>query len=89
MPKPRTKQCQADIHKLLESRREVAIIWSIADVNRVRRDLRADQCSEVPQECVAVHDCGWGFTWDLIQAVADDLFPVPKKAKASHCAALR
>jgi hypothetical protein len=64
-----------DIHQWLEQHREVAIIWSVEDVQSVRPDLHDDQAWEVLQRCRHVHDCEVGFNWLLIESVADDLFP--------------
>ena len=64
-----------DIHEVLAERREVAIVWSIEDVQEVRPDLNDDQAWEVLQRCCKVHDCNNGFTWLLIEFVADDLYP--------------
>jgi hypothetical protein len=68
-----------NVHELLEQRREVAIIWCIEDVQELRPDLDDDQSWQVLQRCQRVHDCNHGFTWDLIQYVADDLFPATEK----------
>jgi hypothetical protein len=64
-----------DIHALLEERRQVAVIWGIADVQGQRPDLTDGQAWEVLQQCRRVHDCSVGFTWELIDCVADDMFP--------------
>jgi hypothetical protein len=66
-----------DIDKALEQRRQVAIFWSIEDVQHVRPDLNDDQAWEVLQRGRDKHDCEWGFTWTYIEDVADDLFPKP------------
>ncbi len=67
-----------DIHQLLEQRNQVAVIWSVEDVQSVRSDLSDDQSWDVLQRCIKVHDCEIGFNWLLIQYVADDLFPSTK-----------
>lgn len=78
--KPTTVEEPAtDIHQLLEQRRQVAVIWSVEDVQSVRPGLNDDQSWEVLQQCRKVHDCEVGFTWLLINYVADDLFPAPKE----------
>jgi hypothetical protein len=64
-----------DIDAVLAERRQVAIVWSIEDVQGVRPDLNADQAWEVLQDCRDKHDSEWGFTWTFIKDVADDLFP--------------
>ena len=72
-------QDEVDVHKLLEQRRQIAIIWSIEDVQELRPDLNDDQCWQVLQRCKRVHDCNYGFTWELIEYLADDLFPAIEK----------
>jgi hypothetical protein len=66
-----------NVHDLLAKRRQVAVIWSIDDVQAVRPDLDVDQSWKVLQRCRRVHDCEVGFNWLLIEIVADDLFPEP------------
>lgn len=70
-----------DVHDLLARRRQVAVIWSIEDVQSVRDDLSDDQAWEVLQECRHRHDCEYGFTWTLIEIIADELFPEPTNRK--------
>lgn len=70
------KSTHVDVHALLEERRQVAVIWSIADVQYRRTHLSDDQAWEVLQQCRHVHDCSVGFTWELIDCVADDMFPM-------------
>ena len=66
---------ETDIHLLLAKRRQIAIVWSIEDVQAVRPDLTEEQAWEVLQECEHRHDCEIGFTWLFIESVADDCFP--------------
>jgi hypothetical protein len=67
-----------EIQDLLAQRREVAVIWSTEDVQSVRQDLSDDQAWEVLLQCKRVHDCNHGFTWELIEVVADLMFPTPE-----------
>jgi hypothetical protein len=69
---------EIDIHELLIRRKQVAVIWSVEDVQSVRPDLTDAQSWEVLQHCRQVHDCELGFNWLLIETVADDLFPEPE-----------
>ena len=64
-----------NVHQLLEERRQVAVIWSTDDVQDVRPDLSEDQAWQVLRQCRRAHDCEVGFTWLLIETMADDLFP--------------
>ncbi len=66
-----------NVDELLVKRRQVAVIWSIEDVQEVWPDLSDDQTWEVLQRCWRRHDCEVGLTWTLIELVADDLFPEP------------
>jgi hypothetical protein len=80
----KTDYAAIDIHELLEQCRQVAVIWSIEDVQELRPDLDGEQAWRVLKECERVHDCSVGFTWDLIDSVADDLFPqAPAEEKAN------
>ena len=65
-----------DVHELLKHRHQIAVIWSIEDVQGVRPDLTDDQAWAVLQECDRRHDCELGITWGSIEYVADDLFPM-------------
>jgi hypothetical protein len=69
------KYAHVDLDDLLCERRQVAVIWNIEDVQSVRTDLSDDQSWEVLGQCRKVHDCSVGFGWELIEIVADDLFP--------------
>jgi hypothetical protein len=80
---PITDYSQVDIDQVLRTRRQVAILWSIEDVQGMRPDLNDDQAWEVLEECRDKHDCEYGFTWMLIEVIADDLFPCPKDGQTS------
>jgi hypothetical protein len=67
-----------DIDKVLKSRGQVAIVWSIEDVQGLRPDLNAEQSWDVLAECRDKHDSEWGFTYSFIWDVADRMFPRPK-----------
>jgi hypothetical protein len=79
MPKTKKKiaadNLQIDVHRVLETRKQVAVIWSLDDVQQTRPDLNDDQSWQVLQRCIHAHDCNYGFSWDLISFVADSLFP--------------
>ena len=64
-----------DVHELLAKRRQIAVIWSIEDVQEVRPDLDEEQAWEVLQYCDKAHNSSIGLNWDSIEIVADDLFP--------------
>ncbi len=66
-----------DVPKLLARRREVAVVWSTEDVLGVRPHLTESQAWAVLGHCERIHDCNYGFTWDLLKTVADEMYPVP------------
>lgn len=68
-----------DVDEVLRERRQVAVIWCTDDVQSVRPDLSDDEAWRVLKQCRQLHDCELGFTWLLIETVADDLFPEPSK----------
>jgi len=58
-----------------QKRREIAIIWSIADVQSVRPDLSEDQCWDVLLHVHDHHDSEFGICWVTLEVTADELFP--------------
>ena len=69
---------EIDVHALLAKSRQIAVIWSIEDVQQERPDLNDDQAWEVLQRVEHCHDCNYGITWEQLSMAADDLFPVTK-----------
>ncbi len=70
-----------DLHALLASRKQVAIVGSITDVRELRPDLTDEESWGVLVQCSDVHDCNYGFTWELLKAVADDMYPAPDETE--------
>lgn len=68
-----------EVHDFLASRRMIAHIWSVEDVQEVRPDLTGDQAWEVLQAVDRRMDSEYGVTWQTLEDAADDLFP-PKEA---------
>jgi len=60
-----------DIHATLEDRRQIAVIWSIEDVQAVRPDFTDEQCWEVLQAARHYHDATVGINWDVLRCHAD------------------
>jgi hypothetical protein len=58
-------------------KREVAIIWTVGDVQTVRPDLTDAEALDVLLKCKYKHDCDVGITWDVIRDVAGMYFSVP------------
>jgi hypothetical protein len=67
---------EIDIHKLLAKRFQIAVIWSIEDVQAIRSDLSKDQARQVLLKCRQHHDCTLGLTWETLEEAADSLFPL-------------
>lgn len=63
-----------EIHDLLATRREVAVIWCVEDVQEIRPDLTDGQCWEVLKVVRRNHDCTIGINWDVLKCQADLLF---------------
>ncbi len=63
-----------DIDALLADRKQIALIWSIEDVQQVRHDLTDEQAWEVLQQVKNDHDATLGVTWDTLEWAAKDLF---------------
>lgn len=70
------------VHDLPARRRQVAAIWSLDDVQELRPDVNDNHAWDVLRECRKLHDCKLGFSWLLIQAVANDLNPRPSNDQA-------
>jgi len=60
--------------------RQIAIIWSIEDVQSIRPDLSDDQSMEVLRTAEDKHDASLGISWDTLEIWADYLYPLEKSA---------
>jgi hypothetical protein len=69
-----------DIHALLAERKQIAVIWSIEDVQEVRPDLTEDQAWKVLEYVDRKHDAELGVSWITLEIVADDMFPKPDES---------
>jgi hypothetical protein len=68
-----------DIHTLLAKRRQIAVIWSIEDVQEIRPDLNDDQAWQVLQDVEHRHDAEHGISWITLQIIADEMFAPPRQ----------
>lgn len=64
-----------DVNKNFNPNRQIAIIWSIEDVLGIRSDLTEEQAFNVLKEIERHHDCTIGVNWDVIEEVANILYP--------------
>lgn len=77
------EQIDGLIDSLLQYCRQIAIRWSVSDVQEMRPDLSDSQCWEVLNACQQRHDAERGFTWALMETVAAELFgDAPENGKA-------
>ncbi len=63
-----------DIHRILRSRRQIAIIWNVDDVLEIRPDLTEDQAWDVLQAVEDDHDANVGICWNVLEYHAACLF---------------
>ncbi len=64
----------ADIQAILAERREIAVGWSVEDVQEIRPDLTAEQAWEVLQAAERGHDATVGINWEVLECYAEHLF---------------
>lgn len=65
---------EIDLHELLAGRKQIALVWSIDDVQEVRPDLTEKQAWKALQEVERRHDATIGVTWDTLEIIAENLF---------------
>lgn len=54
---------------------QIAIYWHIEDVQSIRPDLTNHQAGKVLNHLKANHDASVGIYWEVIEIVADILYP--------------
>ncbi|MEZ6063982.1 MAG: hypothetical protein R3C19_26860 [Planctomycetaceae bacterium] len=74
-PTLRRKPSQMDLLMHLTEQRRIAVIWSVEDVKQLRPDLTDNQAWHVLLETRRSHDACVGINWNVIDAVADVLYP--------------
>jgi hypothetical protein len=62
----------------------LAIVWNTEDVVFVRPDLSHEQAWQVLLQCRRIHEDKLSFQRDLLEAVADELFPEPAAVGGHH-----
>ena len=65
---------EINVHELLANRGQIALGWSIEDVQQVRPDLTDKQARQVLEEVERKHDATIGITWDTLEIAAEELF---------------
>ena len=71
---PRCESDRLDIHAVLAARRQIAAVWSIEDVQRIRPDLTDDQAWLVLLDVDRYNDDTIGINWDVLDCHAELLF---------------
>ena len=54
---------------------QIAIVWSIGDVQSVRPDLTDAQAMQVLLRVQDKHDASIGVNWEVLEITADIMFP--------------
>jgi hypothetical protein len=67
---------EVDIDELLDESHAIADIWTAADVLHVRPDLDDEQAWHVLQVVQKRRDAQYGITWDTLEYVADEQYPL-------------
>ena len=58
---------EVNVHELLASRGQIALVWGVEDVQEVRPDLTDEQAWQVLQRVEHKHDATLGITWDTLE----------------------
>ena len=77
-------QAMRTIRSELSSRSDCDDLWSlwqVEDVRGQRPDLTDDQCRDVLRVIDRRHDANIGINWDVIDVVADMLYPEPENLR--------
>jgi len=69
-----TESDPVDIEAILAKRDQIAVIWSVEDVQEIRPDLTLEQAWEVLQRTSSKHDANVGITWETLDHQAQSLF---------------
>jgi hypothetical protein len=53
----------------------ISLVWHVDDVLQQRPDLTLEQCIKVLDNIENNHDANYGVSWEIIDCVAEHLFP--------------
>jgi hypothetical protein len=73
---PEEQEIDVDLDELLAEDRRIAHVWGTDDVRELRPDLDDDQAWAVLQAVAHRLHCDVGITRDVVESVADELYPV-------------
>lgn len=57
----------------------ITIHWHVDDVLTIRPDLDPDKAANVLARIKHAHDANIGINWEVLEVVAEDLFPKPEE----------
>jgi hypothetical protein len=66
-----------NVDAILAKRGQIAVPWSIEDVQGIRPHLTTEQAWEVLEEVKRKHDAEYGISWTTLEIWADMLFRKP------------
>jgi hypothetical protein len=72
------------IDEQLEAIGQIAIIWSVEDVQQERPDLSDEQAMQVLKVVKEEHDANMSVGWQTIDLFASDLFPQSHDKEGGH-----
>ena len=55
---------------------EIFISWTTEDVRELRPELPDEQCRKVLRKVKDDHDANLGISWDVIENVSYDMYPI-------------
>lgn len=64
-----------DLQTLLASQQQIAVVWSVEDVQSECPDLSDEQAWSVLQQIRRNHDACIGINWEVICNTAETMFP--------------
>lgn len=71
-------------HDCIEAYHHLAIVWNTDDVVFARPHLSHEQAWQVLQQCWRIHEDKLSFQRDLLETVADELFPEAAAVGGHH-----
>jgi len=54
----------------------IFVCWNTSDVRELRPDLTDEQCRKVLRKVKDGHDATLGISWDVIETISYDMYPI-------------
>lgn len=74
---------RADLAKIIDAHGYACLQWHVEDIAEIRPDLSRAKACLVLAEVVLQHDVINGVSWNTVEGIADDLFPLEDGEDAS------